>query len=75
MASVAFKDEIAPASASATRVYSICLFDPGFVVPRVTLLEAQSDEAAINAAHEMNHGSGHELWDQDRLVVAVPAKS
>jgi hypothetical protein len=71
MASHALNYDVAPASDTA-RVYSICFFDRGLVVPRVQLLEADTDEEAISAAQSMNRVLAWELWDRHRLVAAIP---
>lgn len=52
------------------RVYSICCFDEGHVVPEVSLLEAGSDEEAIGTVRSMQRFKRRELWQRHRLVAA-----
>jgi len=73
MASLAFTDSAASASPGSSRFYSVCSFDRGLVVPRVTLLEAYSDDEAIRAVSAMSRFFERELWDRHRLVAVIRA--
>jgi hypothetical protein len=53
------------------RVYTLCLFDPGRLVPRVQLLDAATDEDAIAEANSMSPGTRRELWHRHRLVASI----
>ena len=70
MASRAFTD--GAASATTTRLYTLCAFGSDFAVPWATLLEADSDDDAIAMARSMNRFSERELWDGHRLVAVIP---
>ena len=53
-------------------VYSLCSFDPELVVPQVELIDAESDEDAIALARSRKFHMRREIWDQHRLVAALP---
>lgn len=55
------------------RLYRICLFDPGAVVPRVHLVSASDDENIIALAAGIDPMLEREVWDRHRLVVQIPA--
>jgi hypothetical protein len=57
----------------AHRVYRICLFDCGAVVPAVELFSAQNDEQAVAFARSINPSAEREVWDWHRLVAHLPA--
>ena len=58
-----------PNGQEAHRIYSLCFFKDGFVVPEVQLIDARSDEEAIESAR-MNRGfTTREVWDRHRLVA------
>jgi hypothetical protein len=62
-----------PAEAlSLGRVYAACCFDTGLVVPRVKLLEANTDAEAITELCSSDRRTRRELWDGYRLVAAIP---
>lgn len=67
MASGALRNDPA-ASGDVVRVYSLCFFDRGCVVPRVQLLDAYTDEEAIEAARSTNRFKRREIWLRHRLV-------
>jgi hypothetical protein len=56
------------------RVYSVCCFDDGLVVPQVSLLEAGSDEEAIRTVRSMHCLKTRELWQRHRLVASFRAE-
>lgn len=65
----------AKAGSDTVRLYSLCFFDRGWVVPQVQFLEAEDDEAALNAAVSMKPWMTREVWDRYRLVsVMEPTK-
>ncbi len=72
-ASIAAPIDFAPPAAAA-RVYSVCCFTNGLVVPWVRLLDATSDEEAIKEARSLNRFSKRELWDRHRLVAVIPSE-
>jgi len=55
------------------RVYRLCSFTPGAVVPRVELLGATCDEEALHLASTIECTAERELWDQYRLVACLAA--
>lgn len=54
------------------RSYSLRSFAPGLRVPWTDLIEAPTDEEAIALARQTHVGLPRELWDQQRLVAAIP---
>lgn len=58
------------AARDGARVYSACFFDDGLVVPRVSVIEADSDERAAEEVRSLNRFKRRELWDRYRLVAA-----
>ena len=57
------------------RVYTACFFDPGVIVPRVSMLAAANDEEAIAAMRSSQIFKMRELWDRHRLVAVIPPNS
>jgi len=55
------------------RLYRICLFDPGAVVPRVQLISAAGDEQVVAIAVGIDPSAEREVWDRHRLVAYLPA--
>lgn len=55
------------------RVYTVCFFTPGAVVPWVKLIDAGTDIEAIDIAQCMNPNAMREVWDRHRLVKVIPA--
>ena len=55
------------------RVYSLCSFDPGLVVPEIELIDANNDEDALAQARCRRFSMRRELWDRHRLVATIPA--
>lgn len=56
-----------------TKIYSLCVFPTGGVVPEVTLIEADTDEEAICMAQETGTLATREVWDRHRLVAVLKA--
>ena len=56
------------------RIYRLCSFTPGAVVPRVELLGATCDEEALQVAGSIEITAERELWDRHRLVACLPAR-
>jgi hypothetical protein len=54
------------------KVYLICLFERGAIVPEVRLVEAACDEDAISLAQAMHPSAEREVWDMDRRVAHFP---
>ena len=55
------------------RIYRVCLFEPGAVVPKVQLMSATSDEQAVALASTIDPSAEREVWDRHRLVAQIPA--
>lgn len=55
------------------RVYTICSFDPGQVVARVKLIDAETDQEAVEEARSIDRFKRRELWDRHRLVAEFGA--
>jgi hypothetical protein len=55
------------------RLYRLCMFEPGGVVPRVQLFSATGDEQAIAFASVIDPWAAREVWDRHRLVAQLPA--
>lgn len=64
-------DQILHSSAQVTgqRLYRICLFERGAVVPRVQLISAPGDEQAIALANGIDPSAEREIWERHRLVA------
>ena len=56
------------------RIYRLCSFTPGAVVPRIELLGATCDEEALHVAGTIESMAERELWDRHRLVACLPAR-
>ena len=54
------------------RLYSLCFFDRGWVVPEVQFVEAGDDEDALAMASSLRPWMTRELWDKHRLVRVLP---
>jgi hypothetical protein len=55
------------------RVYSLCLFNTGEVVPTVALIDAATDAEAIAIGSASQQFKRREIWDRHRLVAVIPA--
>ncbi|MFL6758249.1 MAG: hypothetical protein ACJ8E4_03985 [Sphingomicrobium sp.] len=55
------------------RIYRVCLFEPGAVVPKVQLMSATNDEQAITLASTLEPSAEREVWERHRLVAEIPA--
>jgi hypothetical protein len=55
------------------RIYRVCSFLPGAVVPRVQLVSAVDDDQVIALANDIDPSAMREVWDRHRLVVEIPA--
>lgn len=62
-------------SGGATRIYTICEFDAGHLVPRVELFEAVTDEEAVSQAMLSEFAIRREVWDRHRLVASILSAS
>jgi len=60
------KDNPSPAY---SRIYRVCLFDYGAVIPRVELVKATTDAEAIELARNLHSPAQCEIWDEHRLVA------
>ena len=69
---VAFRS-VSDTPAAGTRVYSICYFPRGFPVPDVKLIDADSDEDAVEYARSSRPFTMREIWDHHRLVAVIRA--
>lgn len=54
------------------RIYTLCVFREGLVVPEVSMIEAESDKQAIDLARATRLLTNRELWDRHRLVAVIP---
>ena len=61
-----------PERAETGRLYSLCFFDRGWIVPQVQFLDAENDEEALSIARSMRPGITREIWDRHRLVRVLP---
>ena len=57
--------------AGESRVYCVCLFPRGAVVPTVKLVEAANDAEAVRLATVINPSGEREVWDHHRLVARL----
>jgi len=55
-----------------SHVYSLCFFRPGDIVPDVRLIEAASDDEAVESARENLLFTTREVWERHRLVAVIP---
>ena len=62
-----------PSLGTGSRVYCLCRFEQGAVVPAVKLIDAASDEQAVAIARASDPGAEREVWDRHRLVAHLPA--
>ncbi|MFL6735091.1 MAG: hypothetical protein ACJ8EY_10395 [Sphingomicrobium sp.] len=53
------------------RTYNLCFFLPGYVVPWVQLIDADTDEHALEVAESLNPSTARELWHRHRLVAVI----
>ena len=61
-------------TAALARVYTVCVFDEGINVPRVSLIDADDDADAISVARTINPSKRREVWDRHRLVAGFQAR-
>ena len=54
-----------------TRTYTVCFFAVGRIAPDVQLIEAASDEEALEAARSSRLFTRREVWDRHRLVAVI----
>jgi hypothetical protein len=59
-------------TAESARLYSLCFFDRGWIVPQVQFVDADSDEDALILARSMKPWMTREIWDRHRLVRVLP---
>ena len=71
MASSRLAGSYAASADEEVRVYCLCFFDPGSVVPAVELLDAGSDVEAVALARNRRPAAAKELWDHHRLVARM----
>lgn len=57
---------------SPARLYSLCCFDRGWIVPEVQLFEAEDDQGALAMARSIRPWMTREIWDRHRLVRVLP---
>lgn len=55
----------------AGRIYTLCSFDRGLVVPKLQLIDAVTDDEAIAFARSSHVCSLREVWDRHRLVAII----
>ena len=65
-------DDDGLAGTAIKRLYTLCYFDNGLVVPGVQLFDAETDEEAIAEAESLHPFRNRELWDRHRLVAVIP---
>ena len=58
--------------AAQNRVYCVCFFGRGVVVPDVLLIDAASDDQALAEARLRGSFTTREVWDRHRLVAVIP---
>lgn len=51
------------------RLYSVRIFEDGFVVPWIKLIDAENDSEAIGVARSILPSKRRQLWDGHRLVA------
>jgi hypothetical protein len=59
--------------ATSGRLYSVCFFEKGWIVPDVHFLEAENDQEALDRARSIKPWMMREIWDRHRLVRVLPA--
>jgi hypothetical protein len=57
------------------RLYSLCLFERGWIVPHVRFLHAENDLDALALAKSLDPWMTREVWDEHRLVDVLPPTS
>jgi hypothetical protein len=63
----------AESSQANSHVYSICYFDRGLIVPEVKLIDAGTDDEAVEYARSSRSFTMREIWERHRLVAVIPA--
>jgi hypothetical protein len=64
-----------PQQQAVRRVYTLCSFDRGLVVPKVQLIDAVTDDEAVAFAGGSNLCSLREVWDRHRLVAVIQPRN
>ena len=64
-----------PQDQAIRRVYTLCSFDRGLVVPKVQLIDAETDDEAVAFAAGSNLCSLREVWDRHRLVAVIQPRN
>jgi hypothetical protein len=59
----------------ARRIYTLCSFDRGLVVPKVQLIDAVTDDEAVAFARGSDLCSLREVWDRHRLVAVIQPRN
>ena len=54
------------------RVYSVCFFGKGWIVPEVQFVEAATDKDASDLDGSMRPWMTREVWQSNRLVRVLP---
>lgn len=65
-------DSSSSADRQVPRVYCICSFQGGALVPTVELIDAETDDEAVDVAHRRDLLTTREVWDHHRLVARIP---
>ena len=60
-----------PQTKTVSRVYTLCFFERGWVVPKVQLIDASTDDEAVEFARGSGWCSLKEVWDRHRLVAVI----
>ena len=63
----------AESSETNSHVYSICYFDRGLIVPQVMLIDADTDDEAVEYARSSRCFTTREIWERHRLVAVIHA--
>ena len=58
--------------AETDRLYSVCFYGRGWIVPEMQFLEAATDDEADALAGSMRPWMTREIWDRHRLVRVLP---
>jgi hypothetical protein len=64
-------DSIADDAEPQARIYTVCSFEPGSVVPQVHLIDALNDGDALFEARARHAFMVREVWDRHRLVGVI----
>jgi hypothetical protein len=64
---------LAGPSEANSHVYSICYFDRGLIVPDVRLIDADTDDEAVEYARSSRCFTTREIWERHRLVAVIQA--